>query len=232
MNERTTPNQLPVTIDGKQLNVNEGMTILEAARANGFEIPTLCYHKDMTPIGVCRLCVVEVQGSRTLVASCHTPIGKGMVISTNSPKVIEARKAIVELMLSSHPDACLICDKANACELRRIAADLGIGLPRFRTPRHYYPIEDVGPYIVRDMSKCVLCRRCVAGCNEIAKKNILGIGYRGFECKIVYNEDKALDSEVCKSCNVCIDLCPTGSLMKTVKPGETPKRHTVAITHG
>ncbi len=232
MNEKTVPNQIPVTIDGQQLNVDEGLTILEAARSKGINIPTLCYHQNLTPIGVCRLCVVEVANSRTLVASCHTPIGKGMVISTASPKVIEARKAIVELMLSSHPDACLICDKANACELRRIAADLGIGLPRFRTPHHYYPIEDVGPYLVRDMSKCVLCRRCVVGCKEMAKKNVLGIGYRGFESKIVFDTDQAIDTEACKGCDVCVELCPTGSLAKKVQLGENVKRKKVAIAQG
>lgn len=232
MNEKPVVNQIPVTIDGQPLNIPEGTTILEAARANGITIPTLCYHEKLTPIGVCRLCVVEVQGARTLVASCHTPVGKGMVITTNSPKVVENRKAIVELMLSSHPDACLICDKANACELRRIAADMGIGLPRFRTPRHYYPIEDVSPYIVRDMSKCVLCRRCVVGCNEIAKQKVLGIAYRGFESKMVFGNDEAINTEACKNCDVCIDLCPTGSLMKAVKPGEHRKRAKVMVVQG
>src|SRR3990170_7334539 len=166
--------EITVTINGRQMSGGEGMTILDLARKNNIYIPTLCYHEELAPIGACRLCVVEVEGSRTLVASCYTPISPGMVIQTHSPKVIEARKVIVELLLASHPDSCLVCDKANICELRKIAAELEIGLPTFRVRKHYYPIEDVSPYVVRDLSKCVLCRRCVRACSEIAKKNLFG----------------------------------------------------------
>jgi formate dehydrogenase alpha subunit len=224
MNEKTIVNEITATIDGRPVTVKEGATILDAARLNGIEIPTLCYHKDLEPIGACRLCVVEVQGSRTLVASCHTPIGKGMNIQTNSQKVIDNRKAIVELMLASHPDVCLVCDKANACELRKIATDLEVGLPRYRMPRRYFPVEDVSPYISRDMSKCVLCRRCVRGCEEIAKKDILGIANRGFASKVVFEMDNPINSEACKDCDVCVSLCPTGSLAKVKKPGEAVKK--------
>ena len=119
---------LALTINGAPVNGREGMTILEVARENGIDIPTLCYLEDLTPVGACRICVVEVEGSRTLVGSCHTPITQGMVINTHSPKVLEARKVIVELLLASHPDSCLVCDQANLCELRKIAADLEIGV--------------------------------------------------------------------------------------------------------
>jgi len=117
-----------ITINGSKLSGREGMTILEVARENGIDIPTLCYSPELIPIGACRICVVEVEGSRTLVGSCHTPITQEMVIYTHSPKVLEARKAMVELLLASHPDNCLVCDKANRCELRKIAADLEVGL--------------------------------------------------------------------------------------------------------
>ncbi|MBI2829941.1 MAG: (2Fe-2S)-binding protein [Chloroflexi bacterium] len=230
MNEKTA-NQITVTMDGRQLSGPEGMTILELARQNGIDIPTLCYHESLTPIGACRLCVVEVEGSRTLVASCHTPIGKGMVIKTNTPKVVEARKAVVELMLASHPDVCLVCDKANACELRKIAADLEIGLPRFRLPRHYCPIEDVSPYITRDMSKCVLCRRCVHACAEIAKKDLYGIAYRGFDSKVVFGLDEPLNTEACRDCDACVSVCPTGSLQKVSKVREGKKQKAL-VTKG
>ena len=160
-------NKVTLTINGLRVSGQEGMTILAVARENGVDIPTLCYVPDLPPIGACRLCVVEVEGSRTLVGSCHTPIAEGMVVYTYSPKVVETRRILVELMLASHPDSCLICDKANMCELRRIAADLEIGLPRFRARKHYYPIEDENPYIIRDLSKCILCRRCVAACENL-----------------------------------------------------------------
>ena len=164
-----------------------------------------------------------MEGSRTLVASCHTPITPGIVVHTHSPKVIETRKVIVELLLASHPDSCLVCDKANICELRKIAADLEIGLPRFRLRKHYYPIEDVSPYVVRDMSKCILCRRCVRSCNEIAKQNVFGVAYRGFDSKVVVDFDEPLDKDVCRDCDVCISLCPTGALSKVTERREQKK---------
>ncbi len=129
--------KINLTINDSQLSGREGMTILEVAKENGIDIPTLCYIEGLPPIGACRLCVVEVEGSRTLVGSCHTPITEGMVIHTHSPKVVATRRILVELMLASHPDSCLICDKANICELRKIAADLEVGLPRFRARKHY-----------------------------------------------------------------------------------------------
>ncbi len=201
------------------------MTILELARENGIDIPTLCYHSDLSPIGACRICVVEVEGSRTLVASCHTPIAPGMVIQTHSPKVLETRKAIVELLLASHPDVCLVCDKANICELRKLAAEMDIGLPRFKSRKHYHPMEDAGPYVVRDLGKCILCRRCVRACQEIAKQDVFAVGYRGFDCKVVVDQDQPLDKEVCRDCDVCISVCPVGALSKRVE-APLPKKGT------
>ena len=209
-----------ITLNGSKVSAREGMTILEVAREQGLDIPTLCFIEDLPPMGACRLCVVEVEGSRTLVASCHTPIVEGMIIHTHSPRVIETRKILVELMLASHPDSCVICDKANLCELRKIASDLDIGLPRFRTRKHYYPIEDENPYIIRDMSKCILCRRCVAACNNIKGEKMFSVAYRGFDSKVVYSLDKPVDKDVCRDCDACISLCPTGALSKPVKAGE------------
>ena len=197
------------------------MTILEAARENGYDIPTLCYLEDLPPVGACRRCVVEVEGSRTLVGSCHTPISEGMVVHTHSPKVLEARRILVELMLASHPDSCVICGEANCCELRKIAADLDIGLPRFRIRRHYYPVEDENPCIVRDMSKCILCRRCVTACQNLKGERIFSIAYRGFGSKVVYGLDLPVGGkEPCHDCDICISLCPTGALSKPAKVGE------------
>ena len=190
------------------------MTILELAQENGVDIPTLCYRPELTPIGVCRICVVEVEGSRTLVASCHTPVAPNMVIYTDSPKVVKSRKMIVELLLAIHPDACLVCDKANRCELRRIAADLGVGVPRFRIKKRYHPLDDVSPYVVRDLDKCILCRRCLRACHEIKKADVFAIAYRGFDSKVVVDQDQPLNKAVCESCDVCVPLCPVGALAK------------------
>ena len=212
--------KINLTINGKEVSGRPGMTILEAARENGIDIPTLCYIQDLLPIGACRLCVVEIEGSRTLVGSCHTPIAEGMVIQTHSPKVIATRKVLVELMLASHPDACLVCDKANICELRRIAADLEIGLPRFRTRKHYFPVEDENSGMTRDMSKCVQCRRCVIACKSESGQPIFSMAYRGFDSKVVYGCDRPLGSEACGDCDACIEICPSGALQKPRKSGE------------
>lgn len=212
-----------VTINSTQLTGREGMTILELAQENGIDIPTLCYMSELPPAGLCRICVVEVEGSRTLVGSCHTPITQGMVIQTHSPKVLATRKVIVELLLASHAGFCWVCDKANICELRQIAADLDVGLPRFQVRKRYYPIEDVSPYITRDLSKCILCRRCITACNEIVKHKVYGTGYRGFNSKVIVDFDQPIDKEVCRDCGVCIPLCPTGALSKPGSAREEQK---------
>jgi NADH dehydrogenase/NADH:ubiquinone oxidoreductase subunit G len=212
--------KITLTINGKEVSGRPGMTILETARENGIDIPTLCHIPDLAPIGACRLCVVEVEGSRTLVGSCHTPIAEGMVIQTHSPKVIATRRVLVELMLASHPDACLVCDKANICELRRIAADLEVGLPRFRTRKHYFPVEDENSGMTRDMSKCVQCRRCVIACKSESGQPVFSMAYRGFDSKVVYGCDQPLGSESCGDCDACIEICPSGALQKPRKAGE------------
>ncbi len=212
--------KINLTINDKEVSGRPGMTILEVAGENGIDIPTLCHIPDLPPIGACRLCVVEVEGSRTLVGSCHTPVAEGMVVQTHSPKVIATRKVLVELMLASHPDACLVCDKANICELRRIAADLEIGLPRFRTRKHYYPVEDENSGMLRDMSKCVQCRRCVVACKSPGGEPLFGVAYRGFDSKVVHGYDQPLGSESCENCDACIEICPSGALQKARKTGE------------
>ncbi len=212
--------KVALTMNGAPVSGRAGMTILEVARENGIDIPTLCYLKDLSPIGACRVCVVEVEGTRNLVGSCHTPIAEGMVIHTHSPRVVKARRLLIELMLANHPDNCLVCDAANRCELRQLAADMDIGLPPFRVKKHYYPIEDVSPYIVRDLSKCILCQRCVRACDEIAKQKVFNLAYRGLDCKVVVDLDQPINKDVCRDCDVCISLCPTGALRKPKKRGE------------
>jgi NADH dehydrogenase/NADH:ubiquinone oxidoreductase subunit G len=169
------------------------------------------------------MCLVEVKGSRTLVGSCHTPISEGMVIYTATPKVLKTRKVILELLLTSHCGTCYMCDKANICELRKLAADLDTGLSRFHARKRYYPVEDVSPYIHRDLTKCILCRRCVKACRDIAKQSLFGVAYRGFDSKIIVDTDQPLSKDVCRDCLVCIPLCPTGALSYPRKIGEVKK---------
>ncbi|MGA2158618.1 MAG: 2Fe-2S iron-sulfur cluster-binding protein [Dehalococcoidia bacterium] len=205
--------KITLTINEKKIKVLEGATILEAASEHGILIPTLCKLKDQSPTGACRVCIVEVQGSKTLVGSCHTPVSKGMVILTDSPKVVAARKVVVELLLSSHTGDCVNDPNAENCYLHNLASDYEIGAPRFKIadPR-FYPIEESNPYVRRDLSKCILCRKCIQACAYIANKRVLSVGYRGSRSKIITGFDEPLKSQECKQCGVCIEHCPTGAL--------------------
>jgi NADH dehydrogenase/NADH:ubiquinone oxidoreductase subunit G len=156
-----------------------------------------------------------VEGWPRLVASCHTPISREMVIHTHSPKVVGARKAILELLLAAHTGPCVTDGDAKYCELHHLAAELEVGPPRFRVrkPRYYAP-EEVSPYVRRDMSKCILCTRCIRACSEIAKKDVYSMAYRGFGSKVVVDCDVPLNKDFCKDCGICIDYCPTSALTK------------------
>lgn len=203
-----------VTIDGKKVSGRDGMTILEAAKEAGVEIPTLCHQEGISPSGNCRICVVEVEGYNRLVGSCHTPIEEGMVIQTHSPKVLEARRGTIELLLAGHTGPCVTDTEAKECALHRIASDLEVPPPRFQVRRpRFYPSEDTSPYVRRDMSKCILCRKCIRACSEIAGQNVYSMAYRGFGSKVVVDLDVPLDKEVCRDCGVCIEYCPTSALM-------------------
>lgn len=203
-----------ITIDGVAVEGQEGMTIFQAAKQVDIEIPTICHEEGLKPSGNCRICVVEVEGSRTLVGSCHTPIEEGMVIHTSSTKVLASRRATIELLLSGHTGPCVKDKAAKDCMLHEIASNLEIGPPRFpiKQPRSY-PIEDVSPYVRRDMSKCILCRRCIRACQEVAGQGIYAMAYRGFGSKIVVDCDIELNKEICKDCGICIKYCPTSALM-------------------
>jgi len=207
-----------LVIDGKEVSGPSGTTILEAASEAGINIPTLCHRPDLTPEGNCRICVVEVEGSLRLVASCHTPIREGMVVHTHSPKVLSARRAVVELLLTGHTGPCVTDECARECELHYLAAELEVGPPRFQVKtRRAYPVEDVSPYVRRDMGRCILCRRCIRACAEIAKKNVFSMAYRGFRSKVVVDCDGVLDKEVCRDCGICVEYCPTSALTKVNK---------------
>ena len=209
-------------IDGKTVRFRKEMTILDAARQAGIEIPTLCHIQNHSPTGVCRVCVVAVEGSRTLVGACHTPIAEGMVISTRSPKVLAVRKGVVELMLSAHTGECVNDPNAHNCGLHNLASDCEAGAPQFEIARpRAYPAEEDNPYVRRDLSKCIMCRRCITVCDERAGTSALSVGYRGFNAKIISGCDGALTADECRDCGVCIEYCPTGAL--SASPGFEPQ---------
>lgn len=197
------------------------MTILQAAEKAGINIPTLCNHRDFIPSGACRVCVVELEGSSRLIGSCHTPVAQDMIIRTCSPKVISARKATVELLLAAHTGPCVMDSRAAQCDLHKIASNLEVGPPRFRikSPR-FYPIEDISPYVHRDLSKCIMCSRCISACSEIAGQHIFSTGYRAFHSKVVVDNDIPLDKEICRDCWVCVEYCPTTALSKPKHPND------------
>jgi NADH dehydrogenase/NADH:ubiquinone oxidoreductase subunit G len=214
-NEGELMGEIQVVINGKEMRGQEELTILQAARQIGIEIPTLCYSPDLSPTGACRICVVEVEGSRTLVGACHTPIAQGMIIHTNSPKVLAARRANVELLQAAHDSVCVTDPTCQRCELHKLCSDFQVRRVGFRVrQRRSYPIEEISPYVRRDMSKCILCRRCILACNEIAKKNVFATAYRGYGSKVVVDCDVSLNTEVCRDCGICIDYCPTNALSR------------------
>jgi NADH:ubiquinone oxidoreductase subunit E/NAD-dependent dihydropyrimidine dehydrogenase PreA subunit len=210
---------LSIRIDDRKIEAQAGMTILQAAERAGISIPTLCYHRDFIPTGSCRICVVELDGSSRLVGSCHTPVAKGMVLHTRTHKVLAARKATVELLLAGHTGPCVQDSRADRCDLHAIASDLEVGPPRFHVSKtRFYPIENFSPYVHRDLSKCILCSRCINACSEIAGQYVFSTGYRGFRSKVVVDNDIPLNKDVCRDCWLCVEYCPTTALSK---PGQT-----------
>lgn len=200
-------------INGVEVEAPKGSTILEAARLAGIEIPTLCYLKDINAIGACRICVVEVKGARSLVASCVYPVNEGMEVFTNTPKVQASRRMTLELILSNHRMECLTCKRNQNCELQKLARDFGIDIVRFGNPSELRPdIEDSELHLIRDNSKCVLCRRCVNMCRISQAAGVIGPNERGFETHIGCAFEKHLNEVPCVSCGQCIVVCPTGAL--------------------
>ena len=201
-----------LTINGIPVEVEEGTTILEAARKINIDIPTLCFLKDINEVGDCRMCVVEVEGNRGFATACIQKVAEGMVVKTSTPAVIEARKIVLDLILSNHDRECLTCTRNGTCELQKLAQEFYVDEIKYQGSRNRHKIDDISPSIVRDFNKCILCRRCVATC-----KNVQGIGAidcvnRGFESCISTVENKSLNDVNCTFCGQCIEACPVGAL--------------------
>ena len=202
-----------LTIDGETIEVKEGTTILEAAKLLNVHIPTLCHHEDQAVKAVCRICVVEVEGQRLLPAACSTPVTEGMVVKTASPKVIKARKNIMELILARHPQDCLVCSKNGSCELQKVAKDLNMNRPnRYEMQVRDARFDNSSPSIVRDMSKCILCNRCVETCSKKQGVMVMAKENRGFDTVVVPPYGKLLADTSCVNCGQCIQVCPVGAL--------------------
>ncbi len=201
-----------IKINGMPYSVPNGITILEAARYAGIEIPTLCYLKKMNEIGACRICMVEVKGARSLVSACVFPVNEGMEISTNSQKVRESRRTTLELILSTHNRKCLSCVRSGNCELQKLCKEYGVeDEGRFDGVLPEFNFDDSMAHMVRDNSKCILCRRCVAACDNQAI-SVIGANARGFDTCITSPFEKKIQEYSCISCGQCIVNCPTGAL--------------------
>jgi NADH-quinone oxidoreductase subunit G/NADP-reducing hydrogenase subunit HndD len=202
-----------LTINGKRVQAEPGMSVLEAAKANNIHIPHFCYLEGVHQIGACRICVVEIEGARSLQASCMVPVREGMVVHTNTPRVKRARKVLYELMLSDHPRNCLSCVRNQNCEFQKLSELIQISEFRFEGEKSKSFIDLSSPSIVRDSSKCILCRRCVTVCNEIQGVGVLNVQKRGFHSVIGPADELPLQSVNCTNCGQCVMVCPVGALL-------------------
>ena len=247
--------QSQITINGRQFAFDKSETILDVARRNHIDIPTLCHLKGTTPTGACRICVVEVKGARTLLTACATPAAPDMVVLTESPQVVEARKLILQLMLSSGNHNCAVrgsdnqewtafqlkvqdeddsdelCPVWGDCRLQDLAYRYQVSGEAFDATPTRYPMETVNPFIVRDFSRCIQCGRCVQACNEVQVNNAISFGYRGPASKIVAAGDRPLKDSDCVFCGECVQVCPVGALVEKntrykIRPWETRKVQT------
>ncbi|MCK5848765.1 MAG: [FeFe] hydrogenase, group A [Caldisericia bacterium] len=226
-----------IKINGVEYTVDGGSTILEACRKAGIEIPTLCYMEDVCDEGSCGICVVEVLKARTLQRACITQVFEGMDIKTNTPKVRLARKTIVELILANHPKDCLNCSASEICELRKISYDLGVTETPFEQTKELdLPLDLTSPAIVRDLNKCILCRRCVKVCEVVQSVNVIDIAGRGINSRVSCFMDKGIGESYCTNCGQCIKVCPVGALTEKSDIGRVwdylsdPTKHVVVQT--
>jgi iron-only hydrogenase group A len=203
-----------LTIDQQTVEAAEETTILEAALSIGVKIPTLCYLKEINVVGACRICMVDVQGARTLMAACVTPVSEGMVVRTRTPEVIQARRTVLELILSDHPMECLTCVRNQNCELQTLARDFGITEIRFEGARSAYPKDASASGILRDPRKCILCRRCISVCTQIQGVKALTAEHRGFDTLIAPAFNGPLADMECVQCGQCALACPTGAIQE------------------
>ncbi|MCD7809418.1 MAG: [FeFe] hydrogenase, group A [Erysipelotrichaceae bacterium] len=228
--------KIKVTINNRVVETYEGKTILEVARENGIHIPTLCYLKNYTGTGACRVCQVEVEGARSLCAACVYPVRDGMIVKTNSQRALEARRQVVELIVSNHSKDCLSCIRNTNCELQRLCQELGVREDAYKGEKTPPTYDDFSSGVVRNTSKCILCGRCIAACEKHQGLGILGFMDRGFKTKVGPVYDKSLKDVNCMQCGQCINVCPVGALHEkeeidnVIEALNNPTKHVIVQT--
>ena len=227
---------ITLTIDRQQVTVEEGTTVLEAARQLGIDIPTLCYLKDLNAPAACRVCIVQVEGRPTFDASCVLPAAEGMVVYTNTPEVLAARRQILELFLSDHPFECLTCDRNLNCELQRLVKRYGIRNLHFAGDRNHFRTDDLSPAVVREPDKCIRCRRCISVCESYITANIYRMVERSYQAIVGPPYNGSLLENPCIYCGQCITVCPTSALREKDSTAQVwealadPERHVIVQT--
>ena len=200
-------------IDGYKVTVPDDFSILQAAKTIDIEIPALCYDPNLEVVAACRLCVVEIEGSKKLETSCSTRVRDGMVVYTESEKVVNTRKDILQLLLDSHPNDCLTCQKAGECYLQKYAYQYDMKFRDHEEARRPQLLDTSSPYILKDNSKCILCGKCVRTCAQVSERQVLSFSDRGYDTKIICDADQTLEESSCVSCNRCVTVCPVGALV-------------------
>ena len=227
---------IKIQVNGRPVDAQEGETLLSAVRRAGIAIPTLCHYDGLPPSGACRMCVVEVEGQRGLTPSCAYPVAAGMKVQTHSPRAVDARKTLVELLLANHPDDCLYCNRNGDCELQSLAENLGVRRRRYFGERFPARLDVSSPSIVRDPAKCILCGKCVRVCEEIQSVAALDFIGRGSRAHVGPAFDEGLNVSSCINCGQCVAVCPTGALtehsaLDEVRAALTDPERFVVVQH-
>lgn len=218
---------LRLTIDGRSVEATADQTVLDAARAAGIYVPALCHHPKTGKAGRCRACVVEVEGVRGLKESCALPVKEGMVVQTQTPRVLETRRLVVDLLLSEGHHNCLSCQANGECELQAMAYQVGVERPSFLIESEPTPLDESAPGIVREADKCIQCGRCVKACQDGVVNQVLAFGYRASHAKVVCDHDVPMNESSCVQCGECVQVCPVGALVlkqpreRKIRPFET-----------
>jgi formate dehydrogenase alpha subunit len=219
-----------LTIDDKKISCPPGTSILEAAAQNKIKIPHLCYHPDLKPFGACRLCLVEDEKSGRLMASCVTPVAPDMTLRTENPRIRNHRRNIARLMIAEHPESCIVCSKGNRCQLRWVAAQMGVGETDLYSMPNYKPLEQANPFIIRDLSKCILCGKCIRADHELVAVGAIDYNLRGFDSRPATVHELGLERSNCTFCGTCVSICPTGALSaKSTQYVGSPEKESFSV---